>query len=152
MKITINHDEMLRIEALLPESAKALITVLGYATTIKLINRFGGTTLSQKSGMAQERTGGVHRLLREVLNDEESKKLIAYLGSDQFYIPRCDVALRELRNARFVADVAKCQTEGLSIRQAMGVLCPTYGISDRQGWKLINDRMRKPEPQQRKLF
>lgn len=137
MKITVNHDELAQIEALLPESAKALIHVLGYAATTKLINRFGGVTLSAKSGAARERSGGVHSLLRDVLTDDESQKLIAYLGADQFYIPRCDSALRQLRNVRFIAAVAERQDMGFSIRQAMAVLCPQFDISDRQGWKLI---------------
>lgn len=139
MKITVNHEELAQIEALLPESAKILIHVLSYAATSKLINRFGGVTLAAKSGAARERSGGVHSLLREVLTDEESKKLIAYLGAEQFYIPRCDSALRQLRNARFIAAIAEHQEMGLSIRQAMAVLCPQFGISDRLGWKLIKE-------------
>lgn len=152
MKITVNHDELAQIEALLPESAKALIHVLGYAATTKLINRFGGVTLSAKSGAARERSGGVHALLRDVLSDEESKKLIAYLGADQFYIPRCDCALRQLRNVRFIAAVAERQHEGLSIRQAMAVLCPQFGISDRQGWKLIQQSVTNKMGVQSGLF
>lgn len=140
MKITVNHEELGQLDDLLPESAKALIHVLGYAATSKLINRFGGVTLTAKSGAARERSGGVHALLREVLSDEESQKLIAYLGAEQFYIPRCDAALRQLRNARFVAAVAERQESGLSIRQAFAALCPQFGISDRLGWELISVR------------
>jgi Mor family transcriptional regulator len=141
VKITVNHDELAQIERLLPESAKMLIHVLGYSATSRLINRFGGVTLAAKSGAARERSGGVHALLREVLTEDESRKLIGYLGADQFYIPRCDSALRELRNARFIAAIAARQDEGMSIRQAMALLCPEYGISDRQGWKLIKTRV-----------
>jgi hypothetical protein len=138
---------------LLPESAKALVHVLGYPTTAKLINRFGGVTLSAKSGAAKGGTGGVHSLLREVLTGEEVDALIAYLGADQFYIPRCDIVLRQLRNARFVAAIAEQQTAGLSIRQAMAVLCPQFGISDRQGWKLISNlSVRRSSPLQPGLF
>lgn len=152
MKITVNHDELAQLDNLLPESAKALIHVLGYAATTKLINRFGGVTLAAKSGAARERSGGVHALLREVLSDEESQKLIAYLGADQFYIPRCDAALRQLRNARFIVALAEQQELGLSLRQAMALLCPEFGISDRQGWKLISEKMASFTPPQSDLF
>ncbi|PPA30452.1 mor transcription activator family protein [Aeromonas jandaei] len=137
MKITVNNSELAELEELLPESAKALVHVLGYAATAKLINRFGGVTLSAKSGAAKERSGGVHALLRDVLTAEEINTLIAYLGADQFYIPRCDIALRQLRNARFVAAVSERQATGISIRRAMAELCPQFGISDRVGWNLI---------------
>lgn len=152
MKITVNQQELAGLEALLPESAKDLIRVLGYTATASLINRFGGVTLSAKSGAARERSGGVHALLREVLSDEQTKALIAYLGADQFYIPRCEHALRQLRNARFVAAVAELQENGRSIRQAMAVLCPQYGISDRVGWELISVRAERGKSEQPGLF
>lgn len=152
VKITVNHDELAQLENLLPDSAKALIHVLGYAAATRLINRFGGVTLAAKSGAARERTGGVHALLREVLSEEESGKLIAYLGADQFYIPRCDTALRKLRNARFVAAMAERQEMGLSIRQAMAVLCPQFGISDRLGWELLGRKGADNLPNQEQLF
>lgn len=152
MKIIVNHEELAQLENLLPDSAKALIHVLGYAATTKLINRFGGVTLAAKSGAARERSGGVHALLREVLSEDESKKLIAYLGAEQFYIPRCDNALRKLRNAQFVAAIAERQDMGLSIRQAMAVLCPQFGISDRLGWQLIGCKGTDKYPNQDQLF
>ncbi|MFX2607050.1 Mor transcription activator family protein [Enterobacter mori] len=152
MKINVDRDELAQVEALLPESAKVLVSVLGYATTSRLIDRLGGVTLPAKSGMAQERTGGVHVMLREVLTEEEVSKLMAYLGGDWFYIPRCEAALRKLRNVRFIAAVAERQEMGLSIRQAMAVLCPQFGISDRIGWKLISRRASEDKRKQPGLF
>lgn len=152
MKITVNNDELAQLDGLLPDSAKMLIHVLGYAATSRLINRFGGVTLSAKSGAARSRSGGVHALLREVLTEDESKKLIAYLGAAQFYIPKCDLALRQVRNARFIAAVAERQEGGLSIRQAFAVLCPQFGISDRIGWDLIRVSSGKDKEEQPGLF
>ncbi|TNI12715.1 mor transcription activator family protein [Aeromonas veronii] len=152
MKITVNHSELAELEALLPESAKILIHVLGYGAAATLINQFGGVSLAGKSGMAQERTGGVHAKLREVLTEEELGKLISYLGAEQFYIPRCAKVLRKLRNARFVAAVSEHKAAGGSIRQAMAVLCPQFGISDRIGWQLISKNTRGHDPAQLGLF
>ena len=137
MKITINEQELAEIEALLPASVKELIIIIGYSATARLISRFGGVTFTSRNGMAKERTGGVHAMLREVLTDDEANKLTHYVGADQFYIPRCDAAFRILRNARFIASVAARQAEGMSLRQTMAALCPEFGISDRQGWKLL---------------
>jgi hypothetical protein len=151
MKITVNNSELAELEALLPESAKMLIHVLGYAATATLINRFGGVSLSGKSGDAQERTGGVHAKLREVLTEEELGKLIAYLGAEQFYIPRCCDVLRKLRNARFVAAVAAMQAQGTSLRLAMSMLCPEFGFSDRTGWALISKSAPAPPDTKQQL-
>jgi hypothetical protein len=129
-----------------------LIHVLGYATTARLINRFGGVSLAAKSGERKEQTGGVFALLRDEFNEQEVQKLIDYIGGEHFYIPRCDVALRQLRNARFIAAVAERQEMGLSIRQAMAVLCPQFGISDRLGWELISQSAGQSGRQQQNLF
>ncbi|QBH95978.1 mor transcription activator family protein [Limnobaculum zhutongyuii] len=152
MKLSFNRDELERLESLLPESAKSLVLILGYAATARLISRFGGVTLSAKTGLAKERSGGVHTMLRDVLNDDELKKLIDYLGGDQFYIPRCDVAFRKLRDARFVAAIAENLDKGLSTRQAMARLCPEFNISDRQGWKLIHQHNADSSNHQQNLF
>jgi hypothetical protein len=150
-KITVNHSELAELEALLPESVKLLIHVLGYTATATLINQFGGVSLSGKSGTAKERTGGVHAKLREVLTEEELDLLIAYLGAEQFYIPRCSKVLRELRNARFIAAVAALQAEGTSLRLAMSMLCPEFGFSDRIGWKLISKSAPAPPNTKKQL-
>lgn len=152
MKITINHDELAEIEALLPESAKVLIQTLGYKKAVLLINQFGGVSLTAKSREAKERSGGVYSLLRDILSEDDLAKLIQYIGGEHFYIPRCDAALRQLRNARFVEAVAERQSAGLSIRQAFAILCPEFGISDRIGWELIRTRAMRGKAEQPGLF
>lgn len=115
----------------LPDSAFELVDVLGWPAAMRLVSLFGGVSVSGTSGRARERTGGVHQMLREALTEDEVKKLIRHYGSEGFYIPRCDVALRVLRNARFIADLDASVAGGLSVRQALARLCPRYGFSDR---------------------
>lgn len=152
MKITLDSNELARVEGLLPESAKLLIHLLGYPAASRLITRFGGVSLGGKSGRAQTRTGGVHAFLREVLSEEECQKLIVFQGANQFYIPRCEAAMRQLRNMRFMFALSEKLETGLSIRQALGVLCPHFGISDRQAWKIINSHVCGTVPRQSGLF
>ncbi|EBD0702914.1 mor transcription activator family protein [Salmonella enterica] len=137
---TIGDVELERVQRLLPDSALQLIDVLGWPATARLISAFGGATLSAKSGVRAERSGGVHKLLRSVLTEDESKALTRYLGGAPFYIPRCDQALRALRNARFLSELHQQQDTGHSIRQSLALLCPRYGISDRYAWRLIRER------------
>ncbi|HGG6754233.1 TPA: mor transcription activator family protein [Salmonella enterica subsp. enterica serovar Java] len=120
----------------LPDSAFELVDVLGWPAAMRLVSLFGGVSLSGTSGRARERTGGVHQMLREALTEDEVKKLIRHFGSEGFYIPRCDVALRELRNSRFIAELDASVAGGLSTRQALARLCPRYGFSDRYAWSL----------------
>ncbi|ECQ1030376.1 mor transcription activator family protein [Salmonella enterica subsp. enterica serovar Stanley] len=124
----------------LPDSAFELVEVLGWPAAMRLVSLFGGVSVSGTSGRARERTGGVHQMLREALTEDEVKKLIRYCGSEGFYIPRCDVALRVLRNVRFIADLDAAVAGGLSVRQALARLCPRYGFSDRYAWSLIRRR------------
>ncbi|CDL80206.1 mor transcription activator family protein [Xenorhabdus cabanillasii] len=149
MQITLEHTELAQLESLLPDSALQLIDVIGYPATARLISRFGGVTLSAKTGRAAERSGGVYRLLREVLTDEECKTLMGYLGDAPFYIPRCETAFRSLRNGRFLAELTALCQDGLSRRQAMARLCPRYGFSDRIGWKLVSEQAAAATPQPR---
>ncbi|MGK5746759.1 Mor transcription activator family protein [Proteus mirabilis] len=151
MQTTIDEAELERLENLLPDSAKQLIDVIGYNATSRLISRFGGVTLAGVSGEAAERTGGIHRLLREVLNEDECKQLLHYIGKTAFYIPRCEEAFRQIRNQRFIKELLTLGEQGRSRRQAMALLCPKYGFSDRIGWKLLRD-LDAEEAAQDRLF
>ncbi|WP_413164957.1 hypothetical protein [Escherichia coli] len=58
-----------------------------------------------KPAQHAERTGGVHALLHDVLTEDEINKLSPLSWRRTVYIPRCDHALRALRNTRFMADL-----------------------------------------------
>ncbi|CAG9412246.1 MULTISPECIES: hypothetical protein [Providencia] len=154
MQPTIDDVKLERLENLLPDSAKQLIDVMGYSATSRLISRFGGVTVSGISGEAAERTGGVHRLFREVLSEDECQKLLHYIGKMAFYIPRCEDAFRQLRNQRFIKELLKLTEQGSSRRQAMALLCPKYGFSDRIGWMLLSKHEERTSalPSQHDLF
>lgn len=152
MKINVNRKELEALETLLPPSATALIHVLGYDATARLVTNFGGVTLTAVGGEAAERTGGAYSMMYDVMTEEEVAKLKKYVGPVAFYIPRCEAALRKLRNARFVAAVAERQEMGLSIRQALAVLCPQFGISDRLAWELLQSHRDSGQHPQNELF
>lgn len=152
MKITINHDELAEVESLLPESVQTLISVLGYASTLRLIDAAGGTTLTRKTCERRDRTLGARLLLVDILTADEIDLLNKTIGASSFYIPRCDIALRALRNIRFLKAIAEQQQAGRSLRQAIAALCPQYGICDRQAWKLIKERNDRVSPVQHGLF
>lgn len=149
------ENDQARLQALLPESVHTLIAILGYSATMRLITALGGTTLHACTSERRVRSGGVYALLRGVLTRQETQALIHHVGGASFYVPRCDSALRELRNTRFLSEVAKEKAAGRSARQAMAILCPRYGFSDRYGWQLLRQRydsQQLPSPVQAGIF
>ncbi|EBV2841633.1 hypothetical protein DOB06_24125 [Salmonella enterica subsp. enterica serovar Mikawasima] len=121
----------------LTEDARELIRLLGYDSALRLVRTFGGVSLSGRSGAARERSGGVYRFLTDVLSREEIARITAWTGGADFYIPRCDAAIRAQRDARFIRDYHRLLDGGFSGRCAMARLCPRYGFSDRRGWEIL---------------
>ncbi|EFX1701596.1 mor transcription activator family protein [Shigella sonnei] len=147
--------DLAHLQDSLPESVHTLIAILGYSATMRLISALGGSTLHARTRERCERSGGVYALLRGVLTESETQTLLHHVGGAPFYVPRCDRALRAARNARFLVDIAKEQKSGRSLRQAMAVLCPRYGFSDRYGWRLLrqqSDSQQLSSPAQAGLF
>lgn len=122
----------------LPESAQTLIAVIGYSATLRLVTELGGTTLHARTNERSGRDGGVYALLDGVLSDSEIEALMRHVGGAPFYIPRCDGAVRKMRNARFIEEIHRVKASLGSYRKAMAALCPKYGFSDRYGWKLLS--------------
>ena len=78
------------------------------------------------------------RLKKALIGQESAVKLRHYFQAEEVYIPRCEVALRSLRNERLKADFDHItQTEKKSGRTAMLELCPKYKLCDRQAWEII---------------
>lgn len=120
-------DGLLSCVQVLPDSIADLTDLLGYHATARLIDAVGGVTISRAT----------RPLLAQALTEDETGKLLSWLGASSLYIPRCDSALRAGRNQRFLQAVREAQREGQSIRQALATLCPQFGFSDRYGWQLL---------------
>lgn len=117
---------------LLPESATALIDVIGIAQTKVFIEKFGGVEI-------QFTNGNVYApKIIECLGEEDAKKVLKHFKNEKLYIPRCSVATRTLRNLKFKAEFEFLTKEkGISGRLAMIELCPKYNISDRAAWEIV---------------
>lgn len=118
----------------LPESVLGMIEAVGFVNAEKVIAQFGGSTFKFSDGKVY------FPKLKELIGIESAVKLRDYFLGEDTYIPRCEVALRLLRNARLQADLDfMTQTEKKSIRTALLELCPRYAISDRQVWKILRN-------------
>lgn len=135
------------VEHYLPESIKEIVSVIGLADTEKLVKAFGGVSFK----VSQRET--YFSRLREVLGQEAVVKLWQYMSGAEVYIPRCDGALRILRNQRLYADFCHLtEKNGVSGRMAMLELCPKYQICDRTAWEIVRNYQRGNAYQQDSLF
>ncbi|CNJ92473.1 Uncharacterized conserved protein [Yersinia mollaretii] len=127
-----------QVKALLPESVQQIAELIGYPATARLLDKLGGTTFPIGKGL---RALGAARatLLRETIGDENAQLLVKHFGGEVLYLPRCDRALRELRNRSFLAEFAQLRGSGVSSLMVMTQLCPKYGFSDRFAWGLVGE-------------
>ena len=120
------------VAELLPETVQQMVDLVGFPTVEKIITNFGGATFRF--------TDGEHYFpkLKALIGLESAVKLREAFRGEWVYIPRCETALRVLRNYRFKADF-DCLTQHLnkSGRMAMLELCPKYQLSDRCGWEIV---------------
>ncbi|MGK0706494.1 hypothetical protein ACSFCW_23850 [Yokenella regensburgei] len=134
------------LEALLPDTARQIADVIGFPATQRLIERFGGACFPVGRGM---RGTGERRLsmLREVIGDENTGLLVQRFGGDSsLVIPRCADAMREWRNRCFLAEVDEMQANGESLRMALTVLGPKFGIGNTRAWAIVASRRHAPPP------
>ncbi|WP_054877345.1 Mor transcription activator family protein [Yersinia wautersii] len=140
-----------QVKALLPESVQQIAELIGYPATARLLDKLGGTTFPIGKGL---RALGAARatLLRETIGDENAQLLVKHFGGEVLYLPRCDRALRELRNRSFLAEFSRLRALGVSSLMVMTQLCPKYGFSDRFAWGLLAERKTSNNELQSSLF
>ena len=140
-----------QVTELLPSAVIQIADLIGFPATEQLLSAFGGTTFPIGKGL---RAMGASRaaLLRDTIGDDKTQLLIKNFGGEVLYLPRCDRALRELRNRRFLAEFAEAREQGSSSLMAMTFLCPKYGFSDRFGWQLLAAQKTNGTSTQNSLF
>ncbi|WP_410677802.1 Mor transcription activator family protein [Avibacterium paragallinarum] len=142
----MNHFE--DVADCLPPVVLEMVDLVGFEVTEKIIRHFGGVCFLFSDGAIY------FPRLKALIGLENATTLRQYFKSEEVYIPRCDVALRTLRNTRLVNEfLMKTQVEGKSGRAAMLDLCPKYALSDRQAWEIVRDAQRhSPLATQSSLF
>ncbi|MDP0232215.1 Mor transcription activator family protein [Glaesserella parasuis] len=139
--------EFENVEEYLPDSVREIVAVIGLPATEKFVKAFGGFSFQfSKSAKYFDK-------LREVLGQEDAVKLQSYMQVGEVYIPRCETALRILRNQQLYADFCHLtETEKLSGRMAIMRLCQKYQICDRTAWEVVRYYQRYKAVSQSVLF
>ncbi len=144
-------DELEQVKSLLPETVLRIAELIGYPATAELLKTLGGSTFPVGKGI---RALGVHRvrLLQSAIGEENTRILMKNFGGEVLYLPRCDSALRQLRNLAFIHEFGLLRNRGVSSLLAMTELCPKYGFSDRFAWGLLAQQKNNGISTQDSLF
>lgn len=143
--------ELEQVKALLPDSVITIAELIGFPATAELLRVLGGTTFPVGKGLRAMGAGRA-KLLRETIGEENARLMTAHFGGEVLYLPRCDRALRELRNRAFLGEFESLKKSGVSTPRIMTNLCPKYGFSDRFAWGLIKTYSHTNLSQQSNLF
>ncbi|EPY3064535.1 Mor transcription activator family protein [Shigella sonnei] len=140
-----------QVKNLLPESVQQIADLIGYPATARLLDVLGGTTFPVGKGL---RAMGAARaaLLKQTVGEDNARLLVKNFGGEALYLPRCDRALRELRNRAFLNEFHQLRDDGVSSLMVMTQLCPKYGFSDRFAWGLLSKHKNFSNNNQHCLF
>ncbi|AAP95450.1 mor transcription activator family protein [[Haemophilus] ducreyi] len=135
------------VQDYLPECVQTIVDVIGLPATEKLVRAFGGFSFQFS------RSKTYFDRLRDILGQEDAVKLQQFMDRSEVYIPRCEVALRMLRNQKLYADFCYLtQHERLSGRLAILQLCQKYQVSDRTAWDVVRAFQRQRNYTKATLF
>lgn len=117
-------------DAGLPERARELVRLLGLAAATKLVQAFGGVTITVPKG--DGRLGVIRREhLIEVVGVHATDVLLAHYGGDKLWIPSCRQALIEARNLAIV----RAYERGASVQE----LALQHQLTDRWIWDILKN-------------
>ncbi|WP_066568082.1 Mor transcription activator family protein [Snodgrassella sp. CFCC 13594] len=133
----------------LPAIVCDIAEIIGFPATEALVKAIGGTSFAFGVGIREtERL----RILYRAIGEQKTHQLLSVFRGSRDYIPRCEKALRLLRNARFKNDYLRMtELDGASGVMAIQTLCPKYNISDRTAYDIIRSHT-DPVTHQRDLF
>lgn len=137
-----------RVRHLLPESMLDIVEAIGVKSACELVKAIGGARF--KFGRGKQDTPRLH-ILFAAIGEAKTYQLLRVFGGEELYVPRCEEALRELRNEQFRRDFIALTTNGVSKLMAMSQLCPEYKISERTGYTIVRGGC-EPVTQQETLF
>jgi hypothetical protein len=116
----------------LPISAQRLVAVIGLPSTVVLVEQQGGRTFRLFA------TGGSIDRITATIGEDAAAKLFRAFGSDPFDVPKCEEALREVRDAEIHAQFdTLTNVDGRSARDSVRIINDAYHLSERHIWRIL---------------
>ena len=128
--------DLARVRHLLPESVLALVTVIGLPETLSLVKHLGGTTYPLRKGRTR---GSEARLayLEEIVGGAAMAKMVEAMAPCDLFVPRCGMALLELRDRDIRRRFDVQTTKGMPAYEAVNDLALAHGLTDRHVWRIL---------------
>lgn len=127
----------------LPGQVLEIAQVVGMNAALRLVSELGGTTWEFSRGKGRNGQIKVAALV-DIIGDEAAQRLTARLGGETIYIPRCDAALRRLRDLEIHRQFEQAVREGVGARVVVAELARTYQLSDRRIWIILDQVLPPP--------
>lgn len=138
-----------RVKHLLPDSMLDIVHAIGIKSAMDLVQAVGGARF--KIGKGRRKTERLE-ILFSAIGEAKTYELLRMFGGEDLYIPRCEEALRELRNEQFRREFLDLiERQGVGKLMAMSKLCPKYKISERTGYTIVRSKW-EPVTRQVSLF
>lgn len=131
-----------QVKGLLPKQLLEIADAIGLPAAQALVEQLGGTTWPVAKGV--RRLGIIrHEALKEVVGERAANIMAERWANVPLYIPKCDVALRRVRDLEINQLYVQGCREGISANTLVAELARTYKLSDRSIWKIL----KQPEPE-----
>ena len=132
-----------QVRAMLPEQVRDIAELIGLPDALRLVEQLGGTTWEFAKG--RNRSGQIRiAALGDLLGEETAARLTSHLGGEKIYIPKCDAALRRLRDLEINGQFEQAVREGVSANTVVNELARAYKLSDRRVWDILKQPLSQP--------
>lgn len=131
-----------QVKGLLPKQLLEIADAIGLPAAQRLVEELGGTTWPVAKGV--RRLGIIrHEALKEVVGETAANIMAEHWANVPLYIPRCDAAMRRVRDLEINRQYVQGVREGISANTLVAELARTYKLSDRRIWEIL----KQPEPE-----
>lgn len=132
----INHTQLL---SHLPATLVEMAQVIGIASTLKVIDSFGGLSYAMPTSTDSDNA----KKLAAVIGIEATKALIHRFGGEVVYINTCQSLRIAMRNQAFVEAVLSTMETGISQYKAIQEVAPVFGITERLAYLILGSQNTK---------
>lgn len=125
-----------QVKGLLPQQIQDIAEAIGLPATQRLVEQLGGTTWTVAKGV--RRLGIIrHEALKEVIGERAATIMVERWANVPLYIPKCDMALRRLRDLEINRQFEQGVREGISANTLVAELARSNQLSDRRVWDIL---------------
>lgn len=153
----IDADDFAALQHLMPATFAGVVEIVGVKAAYELVLKYRGTSF--KIGQNQRKGGrALHFCLAEIVGEEAAGRIeTALAGQRELYIPKCDKALRELRNRQIRRQFDELTTQKpypMTATLASRNLAHEYNLTGRMINEIVNtpDLLPEMEVVQQNLF